>query len=140
MGSWSFELSGVGAHHNRGVQDADRALQRAVCALRVAQSSVGPWSFKANGQEVELDVDPKGLDFSTALQLVKLSKRVRRTGWNGKGMWVRLLRAQGAEADGLPLQDCIVMRTADGKMQPGWLASQNDMLAEDWELVPECET
>ena len=33
------------------------------------------------------------------------------------------------------MQDCIGMKTADDKMQPGWLASQADMLAEDWIVV-----
>ena len=36
---------------------------------------------------------------------------------------------------GFPMQDCIGMKTADDKMQPGWLASQADMLAEDWIVV-----
>lgn len=30
------------------------------------------------------------------------------------------------------MQDCIGMKTADNKMQPGWLASQIDILSEDW--------
>lgn len=30
---------------------------------------------------------------------------------------------------------CIAMYTADGKLQPGWLASQMDMLATDWEIL-----
>jgi hypothetical protein len=36
---------------------------------------------------------------------------------------------------GYDMQDCIGMKTADGVMQPGWLASQADMLADDWEVV-----
>ena len=35
----------------------------------------------------------------------------------------------------LDMQPCVGMRTAQGVMQPGWLASQADMLSEDWELV-----
>lgn len=80
-------------------------------------------------------------DFSEALRLLKAGRRVARDGWNGKGMWIVLIRAAGAlyvgvpSVGGLPMQDCIGMRTATGQMQPGWLASQADMLAEDWVVV-----
>lgn len=36
------------------------------------------------------------------------------------------------EADQVYVHDCLVMRTADRKLQPGWIASQPDLLAEDW--------
>lgn len=40
--------------------------------------------------------------------------------------------SQGGKATVLP---CITMKTAGGEILPGWLASQTDMLAEDWQLV-----
>lgn len=77
-------------------------------------------------------------DFSTALQALKAGKRVAREGWNGKGMWLRLIpkshweTTRGLELlDGLPW---IGMKTADDKFVP-WLASQTDMLADDWTEV-----
>lgn len=69
-------------------------------------------------------------DFGTAIQKLKAGERVARSGWNGKGMHLYLLRWEVAAGD--PLEPCIVMFTAQGKHQPGWLASQADMLAEDW--------
>lgn len=79
------------------------------------------------------------MDFGEALKQLKAGKRVRRQGWNGKGMWLVLIRAGNAmhqsPAGSFDMQDCIGMKTAQEVMQPGWLASQNDMLAEDWELV-----
>jgi hypothetical protein len=78
-------------------------------------------------------------DFGFALQLLKDGQRVRRAGWNGKGMWLVLIRAGNAmhtsRAGAFDMQDCIGMKTADNKMQPGWLASQADLLSSDWELV-----
>ena len=68
-----------------------------------------------------------GLDFGQALALLKQGRRMARRGWNGKDMHVYLDEQTGAGR--LP---CIVMRTAQGMEQPGWLASQADMLAEDW--------
>jgi hypothetical protein len=75
--------------------------------------------------------------------LLKAGHRVARKGWNGKGMWLlmtggdTLIMEQGdgteIEYPGLPY---ILMKTADDKAVP-WLASQTDILAEDWTLVEE---
>jgi hypothetical protein len=78
-------------------------------------------------------------DFSTALLHLKSGRRVARDGWNGKGMWLVLIDPGNAmhtsAAGSFDMQPCIGMKTADGNMQPGWLASQADMLADDWSVV-----
>jgi len=87
---------------------------------------------------------PPTFDFGEAIRRLKAGFRVHRAGWNGKGMWLILFRprpsaadlACGGWLDGLPAQPYIAMRTADAKLQPGWLASQADMLAEDWSEAP----
>jgi hypothetical protein len=56
-------------------------------------------------------------------------KRVCRAGWNGKGMWLALQRA-----DGMMTLPYVYMRTAQGDLVP-WLCSQTDLLAVDWMLV-----
>ncbi len=79
----------------------------------------------------------------------KLHHRVRRAGWNGKGMY---LVYQAGYPDGIPINKntsdatgipegtvCkfmpyIMMCTAQGDFVP-WLCSQTDLLAEDWELA-----
>ena len=77
-----------------------------------------------------------GMSFGAALGLLKSGRRVARAGWNGKGMWLVLIRAGNAmhrsPAGAFDMRDCIGMKTAEGAMQPGWLASQADMLANDW--------
>lgn len=75
------------------------------------------------------------MNFGQAIEGLKEGKKVARKGWNGKGMYLTLIPAGNAMWQGYPMQDCIGMKTADHKMQPGWLASQTDMLAEDWEVV-----
>jgi hypothetical protein len=79
------------------------------------------------------------MTFSIALELLKKGERVARAGWNGKGMWIVLIHPGNAvhvsRAGSYDMQPCIGMKTADGVMQPGWLCSQNDMLADDWVLV-----
>ena len=74
------------------------------------------------------------MDFGAALRALKRGKLVARQGWNGKGMHIRLetFVSQGQQ---LEFEPCIVMWTAQKKRQPGWLASQADMLAEDWVIV-----
>lgn len=63
---------------------------------------------------------------------------VQRAGWNGKGMHVYLEETfhwAVAAVEKRQYEPVIVMFTAQGKHQPGWLASQADMLAEDWQEV-----
>lgn len=55
-------------------------------------------------------------------------ERVARAGWNGKGMWLALQRPDAGGKMTLPY---IYMKTADDQLVP-WLASQTDMLGEDW--------
>ena len=70
--------------------------------------------------------------FSRALEILKTgSDRVARQGWNGKGMWLELQVPDAHSKMTLPY---IYMKTADGHQVP-WLASQTDLLAEDWEIV-----
>ena len=97
-----------------------------------------------------------GLTFGLAIEAAKLGKKITRRGWNGKGMWVVLMPAlnlpqfscqeRGPRVNDrtarhigpdtpLDSQPCFAMLTARGQWQPGWLASQADMLAEDWEVV-----
>jgi hypothetical protein len=79
------------------------------------------------------------MKFGEAIEAMKEGKRVRRQGWNGKGMWLVLIEPCNAmhesSAGAFAMQPCIGMKTAQGGMQPGWLASQTDMLAEDWTIV-----
>jgi hypothetical protein len=79
------------------------------------------------------------MDFGIALQMLKDGYRIQREGWNGKGMWLVLIDPGNAmhtsAAGSFDMQPCIGMKTAQGVMQPGWLASQNDLLANDWSVV-----
>ena len=71
--------------------------------------------------------------YGWALERIKLGKRVYRRGWNGKRMWIYLVVFSQYSGLNLAFKPCIAMHTARGHEQPGWLASQDDMLSEDWE-------
>lgn len=92
------------------------------------------------------------MDFSEALHRVKTGHRITRSGWNGKDQWVayspgfdieeysvfspaisRDLIRRGAMGHFLPY---LMIRTVAGSFVP-WLASQTDILAEDWEDLGE---
>ena len=71
------------------------------------------------------------MTFNEALILLKGGKKVRRKGWNGKGMWIYLQVPNTKSKMSLPY---IYMKTADDMFVP-WLVSQTDILAHDWEIV-----
>lgn len=94
------------------------------------------------------------MDIGQAVHAMRAGKKVRRAGWNGKGMWIVLMpslslppfssQAPGAKVNdrtakhigvdtSLNSQPYIAMWTAQGTWQPGWLCSQTDLLADDWE-------
>lgn len=75
-------------------------------------------------------MDPK-MNFSEALGNLKYGERVARQGWNGKGMWIAIQRPTETSKMTLPY---IYMSTAQGDLVP-WLASQTDILAEDWVAI-----
>lgn len=95
-----------------------------------------------------------GMTFGLAIEAMKRGAKVARAGWNGKGMWLILVpgtpRAElregtpYAKALGQSGRFCEILPhidmwtvNAEGRraMLPGWLASQSDMLAEDWLIV-----
>lgn len=89
------------------------------------------------------------MDFGEAIRSLKAGNRVARAGWNGKGMFLVLVPgSQGLTVDegrplakaGIPIGTVfnylphIDMWTAQGNFVP-WLASQTDVLADDWQEV-----
>ena len=91
------------------------------------------------------------LTFGAAIEALKHGKKVTRMGWNGKGqyLWLKpattikaewckdpmlkeIVDTNGGEAEAL---GTICMKTADNKILTGWLASQTDMLSEDWMII-----
>lgn len=87
-----------------------------------------------------------GLTFGLAIEAMRLGHTVARSGWNGKNMCIFLTKGRTVpnnrdrsfahfDGDEVVLADHIDMRAADGAYVSGWLASQTDMLADDWTIV-----
>lgn len=107
------------------------------------------WSPKEQFDNAYREVS--GLSFGLALEALKQGKKVARAGWNGKGMW--LIYVQGTKevnftegsayqkagltsGEILPHIDMYTTNSSGRKaMLPGWLASQTDMLSDDWQIV-----
>ena len=96
-----------------------------------------------------MNEDKTGMTFGEALVALKRGECVARKGWNGKGMFLTL--QPGSTVDGDTMRNTgakdyytgckcniaphIDMKAADNTYVVGWLASQTDMLAEDWMVV-----
>ena len=83
------------------------------------------------------------MDFGSAIKLLKEGKRVQRNGWNGKNQYIELAtnisyknaddKIINAEHESIGNKAIAFVGTSG--VQLGWLASQADMLAEDWKIV-----
>lgn len=109
------------------------------------------WSPKEQFENAYRKTD--GLNFGLAIEAMKKGYKAARVGWNGKGMFLILVdgtenaelrketpyhSALNTETQAQPtvtINPHIDMFTATGEMQPGWLCSQTDMLADDWVIL-----
>ena len=71
------------------------------------------------------------MTLGVATEQMRMGQQVRRSGWNGKGMWIAL---QIPDAQSKMTEPYIYMKNAQGGLIP-WLCSQADLLAHDWELA-----
>lgn len=93
----------------------------------------------------------ENMTFGLAIEAMKKGHKVTRKGWNGKGMFLYLTSESDVSYSKLKpetqralishtkstvhINGHIDMKAADDSIVCGWLASQTDMLAEDWEIV-----
>lgn len=84
-----------------------------------------------------LKIQNDGGNFGIALEAIKQGYKVARSGWNGAGLWLELQTPDAHSKMTLPY--IYINYPQDAKTTPGarvpWLASQTDLLAEDWHLV-----
>ena len=83
------------------------------------------------------------MDFGEAIKLLKSGKKVARKGWNGKSQYIQLATGISYKSADSEIVNCehdaignkAIAFVGTSGVQMGWLASQADMLAEDWVLV-----
>lgn len=102
------------------------------------------WMYADETNCPVLGGNQKRLSFGEAIKMAKLyGKRIRRRGWNGKQQFVELatcISYKNTEGDVINAQHDAIGNAAfafvgTSGVQIGWLASQADMLATDWEVV-----
>lgn len=99
------------------------------------------WSPKAVFETAYRETD--GLSFGLAIEAAKMGKKIARAGWNGKNQYVELaycISYKNHEAEVINANHCNIGNKAfafvgTSGVQMGWLASQADMLADDWRIV-----
>ena len=83
------------------------------------------------------------MDFGSAIKLLKEGKRVQRNGWNGKNQYIELAtnisyknaNNEIINAEHEAIGNKAIAFVGTSGVQLGWLASQADMLADDWKIV-----
>lgn len=84
-----------------------------------------------------------GMSFGLAIEAAKQGKKIARAGWNGKSQYVELaycISYKNHAAEVVNANHCNIGNKAlafvgTSGVQMGWLASQADMLADDWYIV-----
>lgn len=87
------------------------------------------------------------MTFGAAIELVRLGHRLRRKGWNGKNQYIELAeyvsyvnrKGQIVNVKHDTMGNAAIAFVGTSGVQLGWLASQADMLSDDWELVDDDE-
>ena len=107
----------------------------------VYQDGYESWSPKEVFEKAYRRTD--GLSFGLALEACKMGKRIARKGWNGKGQYVELgtdfdyytTNDEGRHVCHQDIGSAALVFVGTRGSQVGWLASQADMLADDWVIV-----
>jgi hypothetical protein len=128
------------------VYDANETIPRSMKLVEEGykvryQDGYESFSPKAVFEEAYRPID--GMNFGLAIEAMKKGKKCRRAGWNGKNQHIELASAisytspegviVNAEHDAIGNKAIAFCGTSG--IQMGWLASQADMLADDWEIV-----
>nr|WP_320022101.1 DUF2829 domain-containing protein [uncultured Draconibacterium sp.] len=131
------------------VEAAEKHLGRPISASSDAdgylvknEDGYESWSPKEVFEKAYRRID--NLTFGLAVEALKQGKKVARAGWNEKGMWLALsvnagecyddISKNGEQKGSYEMLSWIGMKTADNKFVP-WLASQTDILSEDWTII-----
>lgn len=144
-----FETSMMNRRQSDSTQ---RGLENVLAEGYIVEYSDGytSWSPKRAFEDAYRETSG-GMTFGLAIEAMKDGKKVAREGWNGKGMFIYItagsvvpkkrLKPETAEklsgfcSPTATINAHIDMKTADNSVVVGWLASQTDMLAEDWMIV-----
>ena len=123
----------------------ERIKQAAACesGYKVVYSPDGYESWSPKDVFEEAYRETTGMPFGLAIEAAKKGKKIARAGWNGKNQYVELaycISYKNNAAEIVNVNHCNIGNKAlafvgTSGVQMGWLASQADMLADDWQIV-----
>lgn len=150
---WDEEKQTVMMHYRQKDSDTDSEVLDIRETLRVEYTLTNIMSddwVLATEENCPVLGGVNTFSFSEALKYLKRGMKVARKNWNGKNQYVFLAKdlefvteadlsdlnpngdIECTEDNMVYVYDCLAIRTADRKIQLGWLATQSDLLAEDW--------
>jgi len=131
-------------HRTQAISQQDVRRYNALCYkhFRKVQDG-GEFTKEEPEPEAKIPVTQRRFDFGEALHMLKDGRKLARDGWNGKNQYIVL--AKNIRFDTFDVKNWPLLHTAIGSKaiafvgtsgtQMGWLASQADMLADDWHCV-----
>lgn len=138
-GYWKWEDNSIKMHCKDGkildireTEDVDYTLK---FTMRDEWEIVGEADVK--------DLNIQTFTFGEVIRNLKVGKKVARKGWNGKSQYIELASNISYVNAGKEIVNCehndignkAIAFVGTSGVQMGWLASQADMLAEDWVIV-----
>ena len=139
---WSPEKETIIMHTKDGQEMDIREIQSVVYTLQNILSD--EW-IVANGQNCPQLGGEATFSFGEAIKYLKRGMKVARKGWNGKKQYIQLATGISYKTTDEEIVNCehdaignmAVAFVGTSGVQMGWLASQADMLAEDWIFAEE---
>lgn len=126
---------------NERIQEFLKEIDKLIHEMR--QNGSQYWANRL--EKLKEKEEEKAMDFGEAIKKVKEGKQVQREGWNGKGQYIELAtnisyvntKKEVINAEHEAIGNKAIAFVGTSGVQLGWLASQADMLAEDWKIKEE---
>lgn len=120
--------------------EAFLAAVRIYAALQKKQVELEAHSAQGKHPAIGCSEKEKNVNFGQAIEALKAGKKMARSGWNGKGIFIELQTPDDNSKMTSPyiFIDTTGLQTDNShapKSRVPWLASQTDMLAEDWQII-----
>lgn len=139
-GVWAVAMPLEGDHEIVGILEGRHEDLAQILSRLAGELEMPPDEDAGEGDETEEPIADKNLSFSSALVAAKAGLTIRREGWNGAGLNVRLHRPRPGRDEATTVPLLVILNPSTHPTAPNlrasWVPSQTDLLAEDWLVVP----
>lgn len=150
----AYKLTGPGVNEVIPASECLNAEDVAGCAVETIEGVAAEEGYKVVYEGGYESWSPKevfekayrrtdSMSFGLAIEAAKMGKKIARSGWNGRGQYVELgvdfdyctINGEDGHAHHEDIGSRALVFVGTRGRQVGWLASQSDMLADDWYIV-----